>query len=124
MNNKSACTFAALLLSLMIAAVIFNCIYVKQTAEHIISSLDELPEDLSDSATIIQEIAKYWNGRRKILNISLSKPDLNTISLLFDELTIAAQEEDAEEYKRTMARLKRAIEDIRELEELTIENIF
>ena len=29
-----------------------------------------------------------------------------------------------EEYKKTMARLKRAIEDIKELEEFSIKNIF
>lgn len=124
MKNKYACTFAASLLSIIIAAVIFNCIYVKHTAEHILSAFEELPKDISDSASMIQEIAEYWNERRKILNFSLSEPELNMISSLFDELIIGAQEGNSEEYKKSMARLKRAIEDIRELEEFSVENIF
>lgn len=124
MKNKHACAFAAFLLSTMIAAVIFNCIYVSRTAEHISASLEELPEDISDSASAIQEIADYWDERRKILNFALSEPELNAISSLFDELIIGAQEGNIEEYKKSMARLKRAIEDIKELEELSLENIF
>lgn len=121
MKNKYACAFAALLLFFMIAAVIFNSGYVKRTADHI---LEKLPDDISDSVSAIREIANFWDEQKSILALTQSEPELNSISILFDELIICAEENSIEEYKKTMARLKRAIVDLRELEEFSIENIF
>lgn len=121
MKNKYACTFAAILLFFMIAAVIFNSGYVKRTADHI---LEKLPNDISDSVSVIRELAIFWDERKSILALTQSEPELNSISILFDELIICAEENNIEEYKKTMARLKRAIEDIKKLEEFSFENIF
>ena len=124
MKNKYACTIAAAILITIILAVIFNGIFVKRTAENILSILEELPDDTSASLPKIRETAEYWERRRKILNLALSDPELEAISSLFDELIIGAEKGNNEEYKKTMARLKRAIEDIKELEEFSIKNIF
>lgn len=124
MKNKYACSIAALLLVVTLSAVTINCIYVKSTTDHILASLEELPDDISGSDAIINEIAEYWGERKEILGIALSEPELDKISSLFDELAIGAEEGNTEEYKKSMARLKRAIEDIRKHEEFSIENIF
>lgn len=124
MKNKYACSIAALLLVVTLSAVIINCIYVKSATDHILASLEELPDDIADSNSIINGIAEYWGERKEILGIALSEPELDKISSLFDELAIGAEEGNTEEYKKSMARLKRAIEDIRKHEEFSIENIF
>jgi hypothetical protein len=49
---------------------------------------------------------------------------LNTISLLFDEILIAIQNADNEEYQKATARLRRAVENINQLEKITLSNIF
>lgn len=124
MANKSACAIAALLLALMISAVFINSKYVENTADHILSVLNELPDDMSDSVFEIREISDYWEKRKLILTITLSEPKLDAVSSLFDDLLINAEEGKADEYKKSMAQLKRAIENIRKFEEFSIENIF
>ena len=122
MKNKHACAFAALLLAAMIAAIIINCSFVKRTTDHILSSLTELSN--SASSAELRKLAEYWDERRKIFAVSLSESELDRISSLFDDLIADSEGNDPNEYKKTMARLKRAIEDIRKFEEFSLENIF
>ncbi len=124
MKNKHACTIAALLLAAVLTVTAINSLYVKNTAEHILSSLQALPKSMEESSYSIKELSEYWEERKTMLNMGLSKPLLDKVSLAFDELLISAKEGDSEEYKKSMARLIRAIEDMKDLEEFSTENIF
>lgn len=124
MKNQHACATATLILAIAFAATIANFIYVDNTAECILGSIDALPTDIANVSESIEQLRTEWIKRRQILDLTLSKPALDKVSQLIDELDIAAAHSAESDYKTTMARLRRAIEDIRDPERILIRNIF
>ena len=116
MSGKLSCLIAAAVLIVMIAAVITNAIYVNNTADYILMLID-------DPDSSISALSQYWDERIPKLKLTLSQKDLEDISLNINEAMICAEKQDNEEYKRTMARLRRAIEGIRKREDFSLENI-
>ncbi len=124
MSGKLSCIIAASVLILMIGAILANAIYIKNTTNYILTQVNSF-EDLTDySGDAVTAISEYWNKRIPILKLSLSQKELEEITLMLDESKICVENKDTEEYKRSMARLKRAIEGIRKREEFSIDNIF
>lgn len=117
MSGKLSCLIAAAVLIVMIAAVITNAIYVKNTTDYILMLID-------DPDSQISTLSEYWNERIPKLRLTLSQKELEDISLNINEAIICAEKQDDEEYKRSMARLRRAIEGIKKREEFSLENIF
>ncbi len=116
MSGKLSCLIAAAVLIVMIAAVIANAIYIRSTTYYILMLIDT-----SDSIFIISQ---YWDECIPKLKLTLSQKELDDISLNINEAIICAEKQDGAEYKRTMARLRRAIEGIKTREEFSLENIF
>ena len=123
MSGKCTLIIASVLLSLMLIAVFLNAFYIKNAAEQILLLIDssEEAEDNCDSVLLISE---YWNGCTPVLRLSLSQKEIEDISLDISEAMICAQNKDHEEYKILMARLRRAIEGIKNREKFSLENIF
>ena len=117
MSGKLSCLIATTVLIVMIAAVITNAIYVKSTTDYILMLID-------DPDSQISTLSEYWNERIPKLRLTLSQKELEDISLNINEAIICAEKQDDEEYKRSMARLRRAIEGIKKREEFSLENIF
>lgn len=117
MSGKLSCLIAAAVLIVMITAVIINAIYVKNTTNYILMLIN-------DSDGSVFTISQYWNERIPKLKLTLSQKELEDISLNINEAIICAEKQDDEEYKRSMARLRRAIEGIKKREEFSLENIF
>lgn len=117
MSGKLSCLIAATVLIVMIAAVITNAIYVKNTTDYILMLID-------DPDGSISALSKYWDERTPKLRLTLSQKELEDISLNINEAIICAEKQDHAEYKRSMARLRRAIEGIKKREEFSLENIF
>ncbi len=117
MSGKLSCLIAAAVLIVMITAVIINAIYVKNTTNYILMLIN-------DSDGSVFTISQYWDERIPKLKLSLSQKELEDISLNINEAIICAEKQDDEEYKRSMARLRRAIEGIKKREEFSLENIF
>ncbi len=124
MKNKNACILAGIFLFVMIAASATNYIYVKSTFKIIDSEIDSLPDDLALCAEELPKILDLWEERRNFLEITLSKPELEQVSGIFEEAIIAASCGNATDYKTSMARLRRAIGDIKDLESISAEIIF
>ena len=117
MSGKLSCLIAAAVLIVMIAAVITNSIYVKNTTDYILTLIE-------DPDSPISVLSQYWDERIPRLRLTLSQKELEDISLNINEAMICAEKQDDEEYKRSMARLRRAIEGIKKREEFSLENIF
>lgn len=117
MSGKLSCLIAAAVLIVMIAAVITNAIYVKNTTDYILTLIE-------DPDNPISALSQYWDERIPRLRLTLSQKELEDISLNINEAMICAEKQDDEEYKRSMARLRRAIEGIKKREEFSLENIF
>ena len=124
MKNKSACIIAGIFLFITIAASVINNIYVKNTFEIIKFEIDSLPDELEMCAQELQRILSIWEDRRRFLDLTLSKPELEKVSSLFEEAIISSSHGNASDYKTAMARLGRAIEDIKDLESISAEVIF
>ena len=104
-------------IAVLIAAVITNAIYVKNTTDYILTLIE-------DPDSPISVLSQYWDERIPRLRLTLSQKELEDISLNINEAMICAEKQDDEEYKRSMARLRRAIEGIKKREEFSLENIF
>jgi len=117
LSGKLSCLIAAAVLIVMIAAVIANAIYVKNTTDYILTLIE-------DPDSPISALLQYWDERIPRLRLTLSQKELEDISLNINEAMICAEKQDDEEYKRSMARLRRAIEGIKKREEFSLENIF
>ncbi len=124
MKNKYACLIAGIFLFIMLATSATNYIYVNNTFDIINAELSALPVDLTICASKIPKLKYIWEERRALLNLTHSKPELDKVSELFEEAIIAASHSNTSDFETTMARLRRAIEDIRNLESITIDNIF
>ena len=123
MSGKCTLIIASVLLSLMLIAVLLNTFYIKDTADQILLLIDSY-DGVEDNGDAILLISEYWNGCTPILRLSLSQKEIEDISLNISEAMICAQNKDHEEYKILMARLRRAIEGIKNREKFSLENIF
>ncbi len=124
MKNKNACALAALFLAIILVTATINYIYVQNTYDLITDAIDLLPGEPSEASLMIADIQSLWERRRGFLELTISTPCLESISSLFEEISIAAECNNTEEYQKAMARLMRAIADIKDLETISIENIF
>lgn len=124
MKFSSACGVSFLLLFLLVVGSFLNAEYLKSTASFIINALDTLPSYTNPSVDELTELQIFWEDRKKILKFTLPDSSLNAISLLFEEAIIAVQNQNVEEYKKATARLRRAVENINQLEKITLSNIF
>ena len=124
MKFSSACAVSFLLLFLLVVGSFLNAEYLKSTASFIINELDTLPSDTNPLVDELTELRIFWEDRKKILKFTLPDSSLNAISLLFEETIIAVQNKNVEEYKKATARLRRAVENINQLEKITFSNIF
>lgn len=124
MKNKYACILSGLFLSIMLAASVTNYIYVNKTFEIIDSEIESIPTDLIEASVELPTILELWEQRRKFLDLTLSKPELEKVSELFEEAIIASSQGNENDFNTAMAHLRRAIADIRDLERISAENIF
>lgn len=124
MKNKYACLVAGIFLFIMLATSATNYIYISNTFKIIDSELALLPTDLALCSSKLHEINKIWEERRIFLNLTHPKPALDKVSELFEDAIIAASHENINDFETTMAHLRRAIANIRDLEGISINNIF
>jgi hypothetical protein len=124
MKNKHACLIAGIFLFIIIAASVTNYIYVKRTFDTIDHEISSLPDNLSVCSIQLSRILESWEERRTFLNLTFSKPELEKVSELFEEAIIAASHGNTSVFEITMARLRRAIDDIKDLESISTDNIF
>jgi hypothetical protein len=124
MKNKHACLIAGIFLFIIIAASVTNYIYVKRTFDTIDHEISSLPDNLSVCSIQLSRILASWEERRTFLNLTFSKPELEKVSELFEEAIIAASHGNTSVFEITMARLRRAIDDIKDLESISTDNIF
>ena len=124
MKHSNVCIISSLLLLILVAGAFFNARYLNRTVTDIISSLDDLPDDVLSAKESIIDLRDFWEERKQILKFTISDSSLNSISLLFDEVLIAIHNADNEEYQKATARLRRAVENINQLEKITLSNIF
>lgn len=124
MKHSNVCIISSLLLLILVAGAFFNARYLNRTVTDIIRSLDDLPDDALSAKEHIIDLRDFWEERKQILKFTISDSSLNAISLLFDEVLIAIQNADNEEYQKATARLRRAVENINQLEKIALSNIF
>ena len=124
MKHSNVCIISSLLLLILVAGAFFNARYLNRTVTDIIRSLDDLPDDALSAKERIIDLRDFWEERKQILKFTISDSSLNAISLLFDEVLIAIQNADNEEYQKATARLRRAVENINQLEKIALSNIF
>ena len=124
MKHSNVCIISSLLLLILVAGAFFNARYLNRTVTDIIRSLDDLPDDALSAKERIIDLRYFWEERKQILKFTISDSSLNAISLLFDEVLIAIQNADNEEYQKATARLRRAVENINQLEKIALSNIF
>jgi hypothetical protein len=124
MKNKHACIITGVFLIALVGISIMNYMYVTTTFDTIDSKAKEIGDDLPSDTKELSSLLDLWEERIIWLELTLPKPELERITELFEEAIIAAAEESAIDYKMAMARLRRAIADIKDLERISADILF
>ncbi len=117
--------FACLIFLLMIAAIISNAIYINQTVDDFIVTLQFVDSsDNVDSHIKLEGLQIKWEKEKKYIQASVSHKKIDTVSDLLTSLLIYNKHGNPEEYERTAELLRIAFEELRLLEDFSAANIF
>lgn len=109
---------------LMIAVIISNAIFVNQSVDDFIGTLNAAdPQNREDCLLVLDGIRIKWEKEKNIIQSSVSHTKIDTVSDLLDSIAVYASHENFEEYEKTAALLINAFEELRLLEDLSAVNI-
>lgn len=98
--------------SVMIILIFANSIYVKNSVDILVSSLDELDANTSD----IEKLELEWNSRKNLLKLSSNLAYIEKIEEIFCELKIFAAHGDLKSFELSREILKKRFYDLSRFE--------
>lgn len=111
-------------LGVFVVFIILNCIYINSVADELNKMVYELPATSGmHCKKQADEISKYWTTCKKIVCISVSSQDISRLSDAVDQLCSYATIEHSADYTATIKILLNAIEQMRRLEKISLDNI-
>lgn len=121
---------AAVIILLLIISGSYLCIaHTNTVATKIISSLDMCEKAVTSENWIkakenSQKAISIWDKNKRFFSFYLHHDDLDKITDLLIEVSEIISEKDKEMFKIENKRLKALVDDIRNMDTLTFENLF
>ena len=110
---------AGILLVLLVALVVGNAFYLKNTTSHMEDMLNALPDrPEEDSPQEVRELQAYAKRHKPYLGLSVNFSVLDRVIELCESLRIYAEIGDVMNYRITKATLLDAVEDMGRLEKI------
>lgn len=119
-------SFAAtcIIFLVMLIAVFNNSRYISRTVDDLTASLEFIDlTNAKESEVRLDGLKRKWEKEKKYIQGSVSHLKIDTVSDLISSLLIYYKHGNAEEYEKTAALLRAALEELRLLEEFSAENI-
>ena len=109
----------------VISIIIFNCIYINNVSEALLSYVDMAENtEISQSSQITKEIQSFWRDECSKVSFSVSYTVIDRVEDYVTVLSAASNNQDAAKYKETLMLLRGVAEEISRLERLSFSNIF
>ncbi len=114
-----------LLALVMILSVLNNSIYINRVVDEMVTVLAfEEPSASLQSPAKLEGLQIKWEKEKRRIQVSVTHLKIDTVSNLISSLLIYNEHGEWVEYKKTAALLRAALEEIRQLEKFSAENIF
>lgn len=114
-----------LLVLVMILSVINNSIYINRVVDEMVTVLAYAePSSSPQTRAELEGVQIKWEKEKKHIQVSISHLKIDTVSNLISSLLIYNEHGEWVEYEKTAALLRAALEEIRQLEKFSAENIF
>ncbi|MCQ2354756.1 MAG: DUF4363 family protein [Clostridia bacterium] len=117
------------ILAVLICIVFINCRFINGLCDDLEELRTTLPDKLTGENTesamaAASKMKSHWDDKRLIASFSVAETELDALQIQIDTLICAISENDNTEYRKAVAVLWTAIDDIRRLELVSAENIF
>lgn len=119
------CVVAGAVLVLILVCVILNGVYVRNTAEALLTAVEALPSipDPANTASAIREIEKLLEKHALILGITIPYSIIDRVSEGLIHLEACVLAGDDQQYAETLALLRDLICELSRSEKLSLKNI-
>ena len=115
---------ALLLLALLLGGVIGNFLFINETAEELLTRIEELPHiESEDCLPRARALADYWETRVETVSISVCYPAIDRVSEQVALVICCAECGDVYGYASAVALLRDAVTDMRRLERFSVGNL-
>lgn len=121
--------FSVIMFAFLVALICINNIYINRIADELEDMRRSLPSELTDeNSSEVRNTAlhmlDFWRSNRSIAGLSVAKAELDQLSNHLVVLNCAAEVCDNTEYRKSVALLTLAINDLRRLEQISFESLF
>lgn len=114
-----------ILLILMLSVTVINFLFINQTADEMVDRIDALPAfGEAQSVPAAESLLRFWESRSATVTLSVGYTTADRVTEQAKLLLGAARIKDLYGYETALTLLTDAIEDMRRLEQFSIENLF
>lgn len=119
------CFIAGVILLFVLGAVILNAVYVRNTADELLSSVRALPDvpDRLGTPAEIMAIRERLKQHAPILGITVPYATIDRVSEALINLEACSRADDRLQYTETLSLLYDLIEELARTEKISMENI-
>ena len=110
---------------LMLLATILNFIYVNRIADEMTSLVDALPSiNDADCAKKTDALCRKWGKNAPFIGLSVGFLTVDKLSEYCETLRSCAEAKDVYGYHAALTLIRDSIDDVRRLEQFSVENLF
>ena len=107
---------------LLFAVIIFNSLFVRQTADRLTSLLGALPP-CEEASEPFEEATRFWEERRSLIALTAPHKDIEALNTQMLHLKAAIQTKDAHAFERARTLAIDAADYLQALEKFSIDNL-
>ena len=116
-----AFVFALILLTLMLAFISYNYIYVRSASDELASLALSLTKGDTDG---VDRLTALWEEKHPFISISTEETKEENISDLLSALSVYSKSGNTDEFERTRALLVNAFNELSAFETFSVHDIF
>ncbi len=121
MNPNTQVKLSLVLLSLLVAVSIANTCFITSVGNTLSEMILSLPNEATDATDELSAIKSYWESNKTLVSLTIPRSETDAVSEQIDIAIVSAEENSSVEYKKSMARLLRAIDNLVRLERLNLD---
>jgi hypothetical protein len=99
----------------MLVLALLSYRFIIDTTTALSDMVNSLPTELYSATASLQGIKDFWEEKKAVLSLTVPRSELESVSELIDLGIVSAEECSGVEYKKSMAQLLRAIDNIARL---------
>lgn len=113
---------AIITLTVLITGVAFNCIYITNTVDALLSAVDALPKDAENSSIAI--LKQQWDICKNRISLTVDHKETDEIDDTISQIEVHIYEKNQSAYASAVVSLKCQLLRLAESEALSIGRIF